>query len=619
MSGDIERGYARLIGDLPALEGFSGRLEVRGQEVFLRQGQGELSLGGKTSLRVDDVVVDITRPTRELFDADISFRIEGEGADMLRLIQRDPIKAGEKLPFTPADFSGQVQAQMWLKFPLIEGGEEKLSPERIQWHGQVNFDNVALHLGGGESEQSNGQVREAQGQAEISHETFTLTAQAKLDGMAATIEMAGETANAAARDEKITLLFDDTTRQKLLPALSDFISGSAQIEIGAERAGARAFSVDLTQAVVSVPWLGWKKGAAIGAKAQFLAHIDKKNTKNIAIRDFVLQGETFSLKGEIDIRDGGLAAAHFHQAQLNRGDDINLTLEHGAGGYYVKVRGRKFDMRSFIKSANMATAQNQTMSDAVTLELDIDRVTGFYDEYFDKFSARFKRNRAGGEEVTLDALSRQGKEVKASLKRQGKQGQAHLVSGEGGALLRFADYYDKVQGGVLDLSLQLNEGGAWHGPLSLNNFEIVDEARLARIVAHPPPAGGKSLNDVTGGKINASRLGFDRAFGQIVRGENFLLLDRGIVRGPTVGATFQGVVYDAGGNVSLTGTFMPAYGLNRMFSNEPLLGNILGNGRDRGLIGITFKIDGKAKNPRIIVNPLSVIAPGVFRQIFEFH
>jgi hypothetical protein len=69
----------------------------------------------------------------------------------------------------------------------------------------------------------------------------------------------------------------------------------------------------------------------------------------------------------------------------------------------------------------------------------------------------------------------------------------------------------------------------------------------------------------------------------------------------------------------MTGTFMPIYGLNRIFGEIPLVGMILGNGRDRGLIGVTFKLDGDAKSPRLQVNPLSVIAPGIFRQIFEFN
>ena len=63
---------------------------------------------------------------------------------------------------------------------------------------------------------------------------------------------------------------------------------------------------------------------------------------------------------------------------------------------------------------------------------------------------------------------------------------------------------------------------------------------------------------------------------------------------------------------------MPAYGLNRLFAELPIIGTILGNGSDRGLIGITFKMSGTFTRPNIIVNPLSIIAPGVFRQIFEY-
>ena len=98
-----------------------------------------------------------------------------------------------------------------------------------------------------------------------------------------------------------------------------------------------------------------------------------------------------------------------------------------------------------------------------------------------------------------------------------------------------------------------------------------------------------------------------------------LSLENGVVRGEQIGATFQGMLRDAAGNMDLTGTFMPAYGLNRLFAELPIIGSILGNGRDRGLLGITFKLEGPYEAPKMTVNPLSLIAPGVFRNIFEFQ
>ena len=96
-------------------------------------------------------------------------------------------------------------------------------------------------------------------------------------------------------------------------------------------------------------------------------------------------------------------------------------------------------------------------------------------------------------------------------------------------------------------------------------------------------------------------------------------VDGGVVRGIDVGATFQGTVRDRNGNMDMTGTFMPAYGLNRIFGELPLIGVLLGNGRDRGLIGITFKLAGRSTSRTLQINPLSIIAPGVFRTIFEFQ
>ena len=56
-----------------------------------------------------------------------------------------------------------------------------------------------------------------------------------------------------------------------------------------------------------------------------------------------------------------------------------------------------------------------------------------------------------------------------------------------------------------------------------------------------------------------------------------------------------------------------------VMDHVPLVGQILGNGRDRGLIGVTFRLAGNANSPTLQINPLSVIAPGIFRSIFEFH
>ncbi|KAB2855027.1 MAG: AsmA-like C-terminal region-containing protein, partial [Bauldia sp.] len=151
------------------------------------------------------------------------------------------------------------------------------------------------------------------------------------------------------------------------------------------------------------------------------------------------------------------------------------------------------------------------------------------------------------------------------------------------------------------------------------DFWVVNEPKLASIVSTPPPGDQRSLNQAMRGEIDTSRVKFERGFSLIDKASGSLKLDRGVLRGPAIGLIFQGTLYDKRNRMDMTGTFMPAYGLNRIFAEIPLFGQILGNGSDRGLIGVTFRLSGDANSPNLQVNPLSVIAPGIFRSIFEFR
>ena len=92
----------------------------------------------------------------------------------------------------------------------------------------------------------------------------------------------------------------------------------------------------------------------------------------------------------------------------------------------------------------------------------------------------------------------------------------------------------------------------------------------------------------------------------------------GILRGPIFGSSFEGVIRDAAGRIDIAGSFMPAYGINRLFGSIPIVGQILGNGNEGGLLGITYRLSGAFASPSLTVNPLSIVAPGIFRQIFEY-
>ena len=70
--------------------------------------------------------------------------------------------------------------------------------------------------------------------------------------------------------------------------------------------------------------------------------------------------------------------------------------------------------------------------------------------------------------------------------------------------------------------------------------------------------------------------------------------------------------------LELSGTLVPAYSLNSVLGYLPVLGPILLGGKGEGIFGANFKIAGPVSDPKIAVNPLSALAPGVLRKFFLF-
>jgi hypothetical protein len=106
------------------------------------------------------------------------------------------------------------------------------------------------------------------------------------------------------------------------------------------------------------------------------------------------------------------------------------------------------------------------------------------------------------------------------------------------------------------------------------------------------------------------RVDFDKSPGRVV-------LRDGVVRGPALGATIDGMIDYSRDELHLRGTLVPLYGPNNLLGQLPILGLFLG-GEKEGLVGITYEVVGKPGNPVLRINPISALAPGLLRKVFEF-
>jgi hypothetical protein len=182
-----------------------------------------------------------------------------------------------------------------------------------------------------------------------------------------------------------------------------------------------------------------------------------------------------------------------------------------------------------------------------------------------------------------------------------------LETADAGALFRFADVYSRMTGGQMTTLMDPPSANnpVQLGTIGVRNFSVHDESQLERAVSN----NGEPLprNDIV---FSSMRIDFARSPGQIA-------LHDGVVRGPVLGGTIDGVIDYANDNVHLRGTLIPLYGANNLLGQLPVVGLFLG-GEKEGLVGVTYEVIGQPGTPVLRVNPLSALAPGLLRKVFEF-
>jgi uncharacterized protein YhdP len=88
-----------------------------------------------------------------------------------------------------------------------------------------------------------------------------------------------------------------------------------------------------------------------------------------------------------------------------------------------------------------------------------------------------------------------------------------------------------------------------------------------------------------------------------------------VIYNPNMGLTAEGTVNFARNTIDVAGTFIPAYSVNNLLGQIPLVGVLLGGGRNEGVFAISYRAEGALNDPKLTVSPLSAIAPGILRKI----
>lgn len=555
----------------------------------------------------------------------ISAHVEGDARPMLEVLNMEPISLGDRLPIDAATATGRGSVNVTLQRPTdehVEFEDWRFSVDGVvrDFAGNLTARNVAL----------------SQGQMSVRGNQEAVTVSGPIRAGSSAIQSVRWTEHIDVADTASSSEYQiagDFTADDL-ERLGYPVAQYAQGRIGVTVTGrGRGFDVDnaridldLRNTAVELPWEFWSKRAGVAASARF--NVVRQSDGGLAFNDIDARGGNLSAQGRASLtRDNIVQHVDLTRLAIDGHTDARLTATRGHdGALEISVRGALFDAEPFMSAARPQTEASVTPTIQVVRARDdlglmranvvVDRLRMRGGAMLANANVQVTTNSTGLLTLAAEGQAPGGEPFVLSLgPRPGDaRSRVHFRSGDAGFAVFALTGAENVVGGTAQAD------GDWRGGASsqaafnvrMRDFQVVRLPALAQLLS--------SAGSLTGlvDTLNGDGIGFSVLDTQMTYANDRLRFTEGRMTGPAMGLTGVGSYDIAGDNLDVDGVIAPSPMLNlSMLGSIPVIGDLLVSRRGEGLFGMTYGINGHAGDPRVFVNPVSVLTPGILRRIFE--
>ncbi len=607
-AGEIANGtVVGVLDGMGPLTGVSGRFRVTGRTVSFDANAGALETAPGRRLTISEgrfaVADNAPRPTPAALDLRVAGSVEAV-ADLLSL---PAISSHATIPVEPGAIKGQVDGRLRVDFEIGDNARDE--------HTTFAIDATASNL----------VIEKLIGKERLEGATLRVIADrsglrvygaGRIYGAPATLDVKRGFGEKGPAQAQMTLTFDEAARQRAGYAISGVSGPVAAIirtPLPVEDLNTH-IELDLTRTGFDNPIPGVSKPAGRPAKASFVLN---KRGEGIALEQFSFDAGPTQAQGVIEFgKEGAFRSARLAPVRLSPGDDMRLDVSRSGEALKIVVRGANFDARpmlgSLIRSGDGERGGGgKSAGDDVDVDFKAPIVTGHGKQILSNVDFKFESR--GGRPRAVSLTGNFGREQLAVAMTRGQGGgqQLGVSTNDAGSFLAFLDLYRKMENGVLNANVLLGQGRA-DGAIGIRDFYVKGEPTMRQLMAQ----GGSSRADDRGVmRFDPDSVRVGRLQSNFTWAGGRLSVREGVMSGPEIGLTFDGYIDFPRDRLDLSGSYVPAYALNSLLSNIPLVGLVITGGQHEGIFALNYRVTGSLSAPVVNVNPLSAIAPGLMRKI----
>jgi len=552
--------------------------------------------------------------------AQIAFRGESSAPAVIELIEHEAFGIGRLAAVESASIDGKFEADLTITVPL---------------HRDITFASLKVE---GQGRLLEGSARKLIGTHDAQAATIVFDINDKAITASGDLLIAGVPVKVAwqhifgALPERqpplrLTATLDRADRDQLDLDPRHMLDGEVPVEITITQSAEEEHLIhvwaDLTRADMVLDSVIWRKPAGRAAVMEF--DLRPGTRYPLELRDFKIVGDDIAISGWVGL-DEEERLKEFHFPEFSASIITRLDVKGVLGEnniWRIKAEGPTYDGREVFRSLFsvgelVEPDQGRKKPAGVDLEANISTVIGFSDVALRNFKLRLSERQGKLTQLTANGVLDGGKPLTLELQHgPDKSRRLVAVTDDAGQAFRLVDFYPSLVGGRMRLDVNLDGRGAAEktGLLRVERFRILGDPVVTEVLQ--VQNDGRSDGTQRQQRVIRQAFDFDWMRVPFSIGHGQFVMGDSEIRGPLVGATLRGKADFRSRQVNIGGTYVPLQGLNSALGVIPGLGQILAGPRGEGILGITFAIRGPMANPEVLVNPLSLVAPGIFREMFQ--
>lgn len=372
--------------------------------------------------------------------------------------------------------------------------------------------------------------------------------------------------------------------------------------------------VDVTGAEIDAPVIGLKKPAKEALSLAFI--MNDKGKEGIDVSSIVVNSDKISARGTAEFSSDYKGYSEIYLEEVKFADNkFALVLARNFGNYYrAHVKGESMDVSPLLENFSKIKSDGDPFG--LTVDTKLKRLILSDGVEINDFSGGFKCLVEMCVSADFSGDFKEGGKVKMTFGPNEKTDEDenryfYLTSDNAGLLLKGLGIIKHIKGGIIeaDAVTKNEKESPTTGKLIAKDFMVIKAPVLTKLLTLTSFTGILEL-------LNGQGISFDEAKGEFNFKDSKLTLVGLRAHGGSLGITVDGDIDTKDSSVDLDGAVVPAYTLNKIIGNVPLVGTFLIGGEGGGLIATRYKIKGKYPDPEVTANPLSMLTPGFLRGIW---